>query len=402
MVTIKDIYEARRRIQPYVYQTPCAYSERLSTMTECSVHLKLENLQMTASYKERGAMNRMLNLSEEERKNGVIAASAGNHAQGVAYAAKRLGIPATIVMPETTPLSKIRGTQEHGATIILHGSVYDDAYQKALEVQAKERCTFIHAFDDPYVIMGQGTVALELIEQVPEVDVVICPIGGGGLIAGMSVVLKTINPAIRIIGVESALVPSMQKSLEAGHVVKVPSANTIADGIAVAKVGQAPFEIIQQYVDEIVSVDEEEIASAIMMLLEYEKTLVEGSGATGFAALYSKKIANIDGKKVAIILTGGNIDITVLSKILDRGLAKDGRLTNFKVIVPDKPGSIATIATIVAELRGNILQINHHRVFASVNLRETEIEFTIETRGMEHSNQIIAAIAQRGYHVEHW
>lgn len=400
MITIKDIYEARRRIQSYVYQTPCAYSERLSTMTNCSVHLKMENLQMTASYKERGAMNRMLNLSEEEKKNGVIAASAGNHAQGVAYAAKRLGIPAIIVMPETTPLSKIRGTQEHGATIILHGSGYDDAYQRALEVQAEKGCTFIHAFDDPYVIMGQGTVGLELMEQVSDADVVICPVGGGGLIAGMSIVLKTINPSIRIVGVESALVPSMQKSLEAGHVIKVPPANTLADGIAVAKVGQEPYEIVRQYVDEIVSVDEEEIASAIMILLEYEKTLVEGSGATGFAALYNNKIANIEGKKVVIILTGGNIDITVLSKILDRGLAKDGRLANFKVVVPDKPGSIAMIAAIVADLRGNILQINHHRVFAHVNLRETEIEFTIETRGLEHSNQIISAIAERGFHVE--
>jgi threonine dehydratase len=400
MVTIKDIYEARRHIQPYIYQTPCAYSERLSTMTHCSVYLKMENLQMTASYKERGAMNRMLHLTEDEKKNGVIAASAGNHAQGVAYAAKRLGIHATIVMPETTPLSKIRGTQEHGADIILFGSGYDDAYQRALEVQAERHCTFIHAFDDPFVVMGQGTVALELMEQCPDVDVVICPIGGGGLIAGMSIVLKTINPAIRIVGVESVLVPSMQKSIEAGKVVRVPSANTLADGIAVAKVGQCPFEIIQQNVDEIVSVNEEEIANAIMMLLEYEKTLVEGSGATGFAALYNNKIADIEGKKVAIILTGGNIDITVLSKILDRGLAKDGRLANFKVIVPDKPGSIATIATIVAESRANILQINHHRVFAHVNLRETEIEFTVETRGMEHSNEIIKAIASRGYKVE--
>ncbi len=399
-VSFKDIEQARENIRRYIHETPCAYSERLSSMTDCKLSLKLENLQMTASYKERGSLNKILNLTKKEREAGVIAASAGNHAQGVAYAAMRQGIRATIVMPETTPLAKIRGTMEFDAEVILYGSGYDDAFGKAMELQQEHGYSFIHAFDDPLIIAGQGTVGLELLEQNPYVDTVVVPIGGGGLIAGIAVAMKEINPKIRLIGVEAEQVPSMLTSVRNGRITEVERASTIADGIAVAKVGKYPFPIVQKYVDDIVTVSEEEIANAIMILLEREKTLVEGSGAAGFAAVYNKKIPNIDGKRVAVVITGGNIDITILSKILERGLAKDGRLANLKVIVPDKPGSIAEVAAIVAKHRGNILNIAHDRVFTAASLRETEVEFLLETKGHAHVKEIVQEISEKNYQVK--
>lgn len=399
-VGFKDIENAREAIRRYVHVTPCEMSDRLSMMTGCKLHLKLENLQMTASYKERGSLNKILRLTDKERKAGVIAASAGNHAQGVAYAAQRNGIKATIVMPETTPLAKVRGTQEFNAEVILHGSSYDDAFGRAMELQKEHGYSFIHAFDDPLIIAGQGTVGLELLEQNPYLDTVIVPVGGGGLIAGIAIAMKEINPKIRLIGVEAEQVPSMKTSVAKGKITEVERASTIADGIAVAKVGRHTFPIVQKYVDDIVTVNEEEIANAIMILLEREKTLVEGSGAAGFAAVYNHKISGIDGKRVAVVVTGGNIDITILSKILERGLAKDGRLASLKVIVPDKPGSIAEIAAIVAKHRANILNIAHDRVFTAASLRETEIEFLLETKGHAHVQEIVQEIAERKFHVK--
>jgi threonine dehydratase len=399
-VTFKDVENAREAIRRYVYETPCAYSERLSSMTGCKLYLKMENLQMTASYKERGSLNKILNLTDKEKQAGVIAASAGNHAQGVAYAAHRNGIKATIVMPETTPLAKVRGTEEFSANVIFHGSNYDDAFSLAMELQAAHGYSFIHAFDDPVIIAGQGTVGLELLEQNPYLDTVVVPIGGGGLIAGIAIAMKQINPKIRLIGVEAEQVPSMLTSVRAGKIVEVERASTIADGIAVAKVGKYCFPIVQEYVDDIVTVSEEEIANAIMVLLEREKTLVEGSGAAGFAAVYNGKIPNIEGKRVAVVLTGGNIDITILAKILERGLAKDGRLANLKVIVPDKPGSIAELAAIVARNRANILNISHDRVFTSASLRETEVEFLLETKGSDHVQEIVRDIAAQHFNVK--
>jgi threonine dehydratase len=399
-VSFADIEAARETIRRYVFETPCAYSERLSKMTGCKTHLKMENLQMTASYKERGAMNKILHLSDAEKRAGVIAASAGNHAQGVAYAAQRNGIKATIVMPETTPLAKIRGTQEFGAEVILHGSVYDDAFGLATELQQQHGYSFIHAFDDPLIVAGQGTVGLELIEQNPYLDTVIVPVGGGGLIAGLALAMKETNPKIRVIGVEAEHVPSMKTSVEAGRIVEVERKSTIADGIAVAKVGRHPFPIVQKYVDEIVTVNEEEIANGIMVLLEAEKTLTEGSGAAGFAALYNNKIQGIEGKRVCVVLTGGNIDISILSKILERGLAKDGRLANLKIIVPDKPGSVAHITAVVAKHGGNIINIFHNRLFTSASLRETEIQIMLETKGNSHVQEIMGAIAEIGFSVK--
>jgi threonine dehydratase len=398
-VSFADVEAARDTIRRYVFETPCAYSERLSKIAGCKLHLKLENLQMTASYKERGAMNKILNLSAAERAAGVIAASAGNHAQGVAYAAQRNGIKATIVMPETTPLAKVRGTQEFNAEVILHGNGYDDAFQKATELQQAHGYSFIHAFDDPLIIAGQGTVGLELLEQNPYLETIVVPIGGGGLIAGLAVAMKETNPKIRIIGVEAEQVPSMKASVEAGKIVEVERRSTIADGIAVAKVGVNPFPLVQNYVDDIVTVNEEEIANAIMVLLEIEKTLVEGSGAASFAAIYNEKIRGLAGKRVCAVVTGGNIDITILAKILDRGLAKDGRLADLKIIVPDTPGSIARVTAVVGSLRGNILNIAHNRVFSAASLRETEIEILLETKGQSHIREIVNAIAAEGFRV---
>jgi threonine dehydratase len=398
-VSFADVEAARDAIRRFVFETPCAYSERLSKITDCKLSLKLENLQMTASYKERGAMNKILRLSDKEKKAGVIAASAGNHAQGVAYAAERNGIKATIVMPETTPLAKIRGTQEFNAEVVLHGNGYDDAYQKATELQKEHGYSFIHAFDDPLIVAGQGTVGLELLEQNPYLDTIVVPVGGGGLIAGLAVAMKETNPKIRIIGVEAEHVPSMKTSVAAGKIVEVERKSTIADGIAVARVGAVPFPLVQNYVDDIVTVNEEEIANAIMVLLEVEKTLVEGSGAAGFAALYNGKIKDIAGRKVCAVVTGGNIDITTLAKILDRGLAKDGRLADLKIIVPDMPGSIARITTVVARHRGNLLNINHNRLFSAAGLRETEVELLLETKGKAHIKEIVEAISAEGFSV---
>ena len=342
MITLTDIETARRRIQDHIYLSPCACTETLSRMTGCRLFLKLENLQMTGSFKERGALNKMLSLTEAQRAARVIAASAGNHAQGVARAAQVLESKAIIVMPETTPLAKIRGTQEFGTEIVLYGSGYDEAFGKAQELQREHGYTFIHAFDDPLVIAGQGTVGLELLEQVPELDMIIVPIGGGGLIAGIATAIKAQRPEIHLIGAETSRLPAMKTCLEIGRVHTLPAAKTLADGISVARVGEHTFPIVKQYVEAIATVSEEEITNAILVLLEREKTLVESAGAVGFAALYQHKITGIEGKNVVVVLNGGNIDMTLLSRIIERGLEIDGRLTRIRVIVPDMPGSIAS------------------------------------------------------------
>ena len=357
MITLADIQAARQRIGDAVFTTPCARAEILSELMGCEVFLKLENLQMTGSFKERGSLNKILQLTAAQKKAGVITASAGNHAQGVAHAAKLCGIPAVIVMPETAPLAKLRGTREFGAKIVLHGSGYDEAYEKALQLQASQGYTFIHAFDDPQVIAGQGTIGLELLEQVPAMDLVVVPVGGGGLIAGIAIAIKTLRPEVRLIGVETGRMPAMLQSITAGGIQRLQGASTLADGIAVARVGRHTLPIVDRYVSDIVTVNEEQIATAIMLLLEREKTLAEGAGATGFAALYSQRIADIAGKKVVVVISGGNIDLTLLAKILERGMESDGRLARLKVIAPDRPRSIAAIAALLTEQHAGILQI---------------------------------------------
>lgn len=400
MVTLADIQAARRLIGDRIFYSPCARSETLSRMTGCELYLKLENLQMTGSFKERGALNKVLALNEAQKAAGIIAASAGNHAQGVAHAARLSGVRAVIVMPETAPLAKVRGVRELEAEIVLYGRGYDEAYSKARELQQSHGYTFVHAFDDPEVIAGQGTIGLELLEQVPELEVVVVPVGGGGLIAGIATAVKALRPQVRVIGVETALLPAMQASLRVGSILPLPAASTLADGISVAVVGQHTFPIVSRCVEAIVTVTEEEIAKAIMILLDREKTLAEGAGAVGFAALLNGSIPDVQGRKTVVVLSGGNIDMTLLARIIERGLESDGRLARLKVVIPDRPGSIAELTAIIAKRRANIFQISQSRPLSDVQLGQTEVELVLETRGWDHVQEIVAAIAAVGLSVK--
>lgn len=397
-VTFADVEAARAAIRDHVYQTPCAHSVTLSESTGSKVYLKLENLQMSGSYKERGALNKLLSLSAAQRNAGVIAASAGNHAQGVAFHATRLGIDALIVMPEYTPLIKVTSTRRYGATVVLHGSTYDDAFVEARRIAAADGRTFVPAFDDPAIIAGQGTVGLELLEQNPYLDAVVVPVGGGGLISGVAVAIKETNPRIAVYGVECSAMPSMQRSLEAGHVVTVPPATTMADGIAVSRVGDLTFALTQQYVDAVVTVSEEEIASAVLTLLEVEKTVLEGAGATPLAALVSGRLG-LEGRRVALLCTGGNIDVTVLSRIIDRGLVKDGRMQRLAVCVPDSPGALASLTGIIGRAGANILDIAHNRAFSDGPMGQTRVTLTLETRGHAHGAEVVEQLNAAGLEV---
>jgi threonine dehydratase len=398
MVTLKQVEEARRRIADHVLYSPCARSDLFSRLTGCAIHFKFENLQVTGSFKERGALNKLLSLTEAERKAGVITASAGNHAQGVAYHAGRLGITATVVMPEGTPLIKATNARGYGAKVILHGASFDDAYTEALRIQKERGLIFVHPFDDEAIIAGQGTISLELLEQVPNLEAIVVPIGGGGLISGIALTAKEKNPKIRVVGVQTEIFPSMKRALEEGKPVMVDGGTTLADGIAPKRAGALTFEHVRKYVDEVVTVSEEEIASAILRLLEREKTVVEGAGAVGVAALLSGK-AKLPGKQVAVILSGGNIDVNVISRIIERGLAQDGRLVRLTVAIPDKPGSLARLTATLGEQRANILEVHHLRAFGSHRLGETEVELTLETRGHEHVEELTKALGQKGYTV---
>jgi len=393
MVTLDDVRQARQRIQEHVYLSPCARSETLSRLTGTSAHLKLENLQMTGAYKERGALNRLLLMPAADRERGLIAASAGNHAQAVAYHAGRLGVSATIVMPEATPIMKVANTRAHGARVILHGANYDEAYAEARRLEQVERLTFVHPFDDPDVIAGQGTVALEVLAQEPETDAVVVPIGGGGLVSGIAVAVKALRPGAKVIGVETEVLPSMLQALEAGRPVTLEPSNTIADGIAVKRAGDLTFEHVKAYVDEIVTVSEEEIASAILYLLEREKTVVEGAGAVGVAALMQRKIRGLEGKRVVSIISGGNIDVNLVARVIERGLVKDGRLVRVSVALQDKPGQLAKVSAIIANHRANVIEVHHTRAFAS-RFGGTTLQLTLETRGTEHVEEILFRLVE--------
>lgn len=390
-VAFDDLEEARRVVKPFVRETPCTHSRLLSERVGAKVHLKMEHLQMTGSYKERGACYRMSLLTPDESRRGVIAFSAGNHAQGVAYHAQRLGIAATIVMPVYTPLVKVTATRRWGARVILHGQSADEARLESLRIAADEQLTYIHPFDDPAVVAGQGTVALELLEQNPYLDAVVVPVGGGGLIAGMALALKETNPRIRVYGVEAAAMPAMRAALDHGAPVDVPSRRTLAEGIAVARVGDVPFALASRYVDDVVTVDDEEVASAILTLLEVDKTMVEGAGAVGVAAALNGRL-DLAGKRVAIVLTGGNIDVTMLARIIERGLVKDGRLVRLSAQVTDAPGALATLTAIIAERGGNILEIEHERAFSRGPLGVSLVQITVEARGHDHIDTIVAAL----------
>ncbi len=395
-IALQDIQTAMNRIRSAIRTTDCRHSEIFSSLTGNSIFLKLDNQQRTGAFKERGALNKLLTLTAAEREQGVIAASAGNHAQGVAYHAGRQGIHAVIYMPLPTPLIKVSATRAYGAEVLLHGANYDEAYEKALEHSRKDHLTLIHAFDDDAVIAGQGTLGLEILEQQPDIEAVVAPIGGGGLIGGIACAVKALKPSVQVFGVQPSKLPSMKVAIENGGPVSLKPAVTIADGIAVRRAGERTFPLVQKYVDDIVTVEEEEIANAILLLLEREKTLAEGAGAASIAALLNHKLP-LKGKKVAVLVCGGNIDVTLLARIIERGLVKDGRLIRLRVHLPDYPGALHRVTGILAELRANIVETAYDRAYHGVNLGDTAIDITMETRGPSHIAELIAALSAAGY-----
>lgn len=396
MIQLSDIHSALSRIRADIRVSPCTHSETFSGLTNNSIFLKLDNQQRTGAFKERGALNKLLMLNQEERGHGVIAASAGNHAQGVSYHAGRHGIRARIVMPLPTPLTKVSATRAYGAEVLLHGANYDEAYERAVEDSQRDKLTLIHAFDDDAVIAGQGTLGLEILEQHPEIEVIVSPIGGGGLIGGIACAVKETKPSVKVFGVQPSRLPSMKAAVAKGKPVTIKAAKTIADGIAVRRAGELTLPLVQKYVDDIVTVEEEEIANAILLLLEHEKTLAEGAGAAAIAAVLNRKLP-LEGKRVAVLVCGGNIDVTLLSRIIERGLVKDGRLVRLRVHLPDYPGALHQLTGILAEHRANIVETAYDRAYHGVNLGDTAIDITMETRGPQHITELIAALTAAGY-----
>lgn len=401
MLTLADVERAQARIAGRVRRTPLSESAALSRLAGCQVHLKLESLQFTGSFKERGAASRLLSLTEAERGRGVITASAGNHAQAVALHASRLGVVATVVMPEATPLVKVQATESHGARVLLHGSGYDAAAERAAELATETGAVYVHPFDDLEVMAGQGTIGLELLEQLPELDAVIVPVGGGGLIAGIATVLRASKPELRIIGVESRTFPGMRRALESELPASLPPAalpggKTIADGIAVRRVGQLTRQIVKSLVDEIVLVDEEEIAEAILLLLERERTVAEGAGAVGLSALLHRDLG-LAGKRVVVVISGGNIDVNLMSRVIERGLVKSGRLCRLLITARDVSGTLHGITGAVAAARANIVSIEHDRAFSGLELGQTQVELVIEANGFEHIAAVEAELAKAGF-----
>jgi threonine dehydratase len=396
IISLDDVRGAARRLAGRIRVTPCTASAWLSERTGTSLYLKLENLQHTGSFKERGAANVLLELSAEERARGVITASAGNHAQAVALHAARLGITATVVMPETTPLVKIESTRHFGATVVLHGRSYDEAAEHAAALRVERELVYVHPFDDRRVMAGQGTIGLELLEQQPDLDAVVVPVGGGGLLAGVACAIKSQNPRVRVYGVESRAFPGMKQALDEEPPESLRTGRTIADGIAVRRVGALTVPVVRQYADGVVLVDEEEIAEALLLLLEREKTVSEGAGATGLAAVLHRHL-DLRGQRVALVVSGGNIDVTLVARILARGLVKTGRMARVFVTVSDVAGTLARLADVVAAARANILEINHDREFSGAGLGETRIELVLETHGFDHVERVKAMLLDAGY-----
>jgi threonine dehydratase len=393
---IQSIEEAAKRIRDSIFVSPFVRSETFSQLTGNSILLKLENLQMTGSFKERGALNKILLLTTEERRRGVIAASAGNHAQAVSYHATKRGIKAQICMPLTTPMVKVSATRGYGAEVILVGANYDETCEDALRRCQEQGLTFIHPFDDEAVIAGQGTLGVEMLEEIDDLDAVVIPVGGGGLIAGVACAVKEMRPNVQVIGVQTSKLPSMKVALENNEPVTLPPNKTIADGIAVRRAGDNTFPLVREYVDDIVTVDDEEIANAILLLLEKEKTLTEGAGAVAAAAVLNKKLAH-RGKKLGVLISGGNIDVTLLSRIIERGLVQDGRLLRIRIHLPDHPGALQRLATVIADHKANIIETLHDRAYFGVVLGDTVIDMTMETRGPEHIAELKSALDAAGY-----
>ena len=396
MVSIEDIRSAAARIAGAVERTPLVHSRTLSNLTGAEVYLKLENLQFTASFKERGALNKLLSLSAAERKRGVIAMSAGNHAQAVAYHAARLGIPASIVMPRGSPNTKIRNTRVHGATVLLEGDNLFEAGKHARALAARDDLVFVHPYEDPLIIAGQGTIGLEMLEDRPDLEVIVVPVGGGGLISGIATSAKSINPKIAVYGVESANYPSMHQRLK-GVPVEC-GGDTIAEGIAVKDVGNIAFSIIQKLVAEVLVVAEETIERAVVALIEIEKTVAEGAGGAALAALLEHP-ARFAGKRVGLPVSGGNIDSRVLASVLMRGLVRDHRLVRLRITMPDVSGSLAKVAGLIAEAGGNIVEVAHQRIFGTTSVRSPEVEFLVETRDSAHTDELVGKLRASGIKV---
>ena len=395
-VTFFDVLAAAARIEGAVVHTPCLRSETLSRIAKADVWIKFENLQFTASFKERGALNTLLQLSDEERRRGVIAMSAGNHAQGVAYHAGRLGIPATIVMPSFTPNTKVKHTRGHGARVVLIGHTLAEAAAEAHRLAEAEKLVFVHPYDDPRIIAGQGTIALEMLADAPTIDTLVVPVGGGGMLAGCAVAARGLKPDARLIGVESAGYSAMRQLL-AGETVSV-GGDTIAEGIAVRDIGQAPLAIARALVDRVLTVDEVAIERAIALFLEVEKTVAEGAGAAGLAALLAHPEV-FAGRTVGLILCGGNIDTRLLASVLLRGLVRDGRIVRLRLMIPDLPGQLARVAGLIGGAGGNIVEVQHQRLFGSVVAKSTELDVTVESRDRDHARELVAALQAEGFKV---
>ena len=392
-VTIDDIRQAADEIRGDVVRTPFVHAKRLSKMLGCELYLKLESQQFSGSFKDRGALYRIKNLTDAQKEKGVIAMSAGNHAQGVALHANRMGIPATIVMPETAPFSKIERTRALGAKVILSGETLDDSRKVVDEIVAKDGLTFVHPYDDEHVIAGQGTIGLEMLEDQPDLDAIIVPIGGGGILSGISLAATAINPDIKLYGVEANLFPSMSQAIK--HQPATSGGSTMADGIAVKEPGVITREIIDQLVEEIFLVDESQIETAILTLVEEQKVVSEGAGATGVAAILNNP-EKFKGKKIATVICGGNIDARMLSGLLMRGLMRDGRLVRIRTEMVDQPGLLAKISSEIGKARGNIIDVMHQRHFYDVPAKMVEIDFIIETRDSEHVDEIVECLSKMG------
>ncbi len=398
--SLRDIQHARKRLQGIIQETPLDYSATFSALSNQQIYLKLENLQKTGSFKLRGAFNKLASLTDEERKRGVIAASAGNHAQGVAFAARYHGAPCTIVMPKNASLAKIAATQGYGANVVLYGSTYDEAYTHALTLRDNHQYTYVHAFDDPDIVAGQGTIGLEILEQLKTVNAIIVPMGGGGLATGIAVAVKSLNKDVKIYGVEASAAACFRRSLDAGHLEGIETSATIADGIAVGRPGQLTYDLAIQYIDDVITVEEEEISRSMVILLERSKLVVEGSGAAAIAATIYKKIPDKLGN-VAVILSGGNVDVTVLSRIIEHGLIESGRYLRLAVTVPDRPGALRDILGIFADLGANVLTVSHHRVGPKIHLGQTEVEIDLETKDKNHIELIYKTLRNKGYDPSH-
>lgn len=396
MLTLDSIYKASHVLKEVIRSTDLIKAPKINP--DADVYLKTENLQVTGSFKVRGAYYKISTLSEAEREKGVIACSAGNHAQGVALAATKAGIKSLICLPDGAPISKVEATKGYGAEVCLVPGVYDDAYNKALQLRDEKGYTFIHPFDDENVIAGQGTIGIELLEQLPDMDAVVVPIGGGGLISGVAFAIKSLNPKIKVYGVQAAGAPSMYKSVKDGKIERLDSVSTIADGIAVKEPGENTFELVSKYVDEIVTVTEDEISGAILSLIEQQKLISEGAGAVSVAAVMFDKVP-VKGKKVVCLVSGGNIDVTILSRVIRRGLVKSGRASLLTIELVDKPGQLVGVSKIIADLGGNVTAVHHERADANANVNGCFLRIQLETRNFEHLEQIRTALKDAGFKV---